>query len=84
MTPMNLGLAIGGIAFLVSCILWLFQAGRTYVIYPALLSFLTGLILIPLGFYKELGYLSLGFGMLVPSFFGVIAVLCMRYASRLR
>ncbi|MMZ54717.1 hypothetical protein D1872_165430 [compost metagenome] len=82
MTPINFGLLIGSVAFLFSCFLNLFRLSKKYIIYPTLISFVIGLVLIPLGFYRELGYLSLGFGMLVTSFLGVIVTISMHYVNR--
>lgn len=80
---MNLGLLIGGISFFLSCLLFLFSSSKRYVLFPRLIVFIIGLILIPLGFKKELGFLSMGFGMLVPSFFGIVVALVLHYTKYL-
>lgn len=53
---------MGAVPFFISCFLNLFQ----------IVSFVIGLILIPLGFRIELGYFSVGAGILVTSFFGIV------------
>lgn len=58
--------------FFISCFLNLFQISKRYIIYPPIVSFVIGLILIPLGFRIELGYFSVGAGILVTSFFGIV------------
>ncbi len=57
MTPMNIVLIIGAIAFLISCILNSFPFTKKLIIYPPSISIATGLILIPFGFRIDLGSL---------------------------